>query len=98
MVVPLIAGPSGNVRDCDQSGASRCCDAGEHSEEGCLLGSLQRGGRNAAFNEETEWNYKQQINYFPQKENVLSFKLVVPVSLVLYNTHLRQRLTGCPNL
>lgn len=53
---------------------------------------------NAAFNEETEQNYKQQINCFPQKENVLSFKLVVPVSLVLYNTHLRQRLTGCPNL
>lgn len=55
-------------------------------------------GVNAACNEETEQNYKQQINYLPQKENVLSFKLVVPVSLVLYNTHLRQRLTGCPNL
>lgn len=55
-------------------------------------------GMNATFNDETEQNYKQQINYFPQKENVLSFKLVVPMSLALYNTHLRQRLTGCPNL
>lgn len=38
---------------------SRCCDAGEHSKEGYLLGRVHsKAGVNAVFNEETKQNYK----------------------------------------